>query len=310
MLSRVADNLYWFGRYLTRAENTARLVNVHGYLLFDLPAQMRFGWLPLVQILGGEVEFSAKYGDDASEANVMRFLLLEPSYSGSLHNSLHRAREILRTIRECVPREVWEHLNDLHYLLQERGEKSLARAKRQELLQRILDGTLLIAALVNANMSHDVGFQFLGLGTALEQADMTTRIIDVRSLRVILPKTAEALAPFQSIQWLGVLRSLMAEPMYRRHVHHRVSGPTVLRFLLQDREFPRSVLFCLHAISAILPKLPPDRPLERSLERLRALVADADVELLLQGGLAEFMDEIQVGLGEAHDAVRSAYFAV
>jgi len=308
MLSRVADNLYWFGRYLQRAENTARVVNVHGYLLFDLPKRVTFGWLPLVQIMGGEAEFTTRFGSDASESNVMRFLLLDTEYAGSLHNTLHRAREILRTIRECVPREVWEQLNDLHYLLLEHGEKALSRARRQEFLQRIVDGSLLIAAMLNANMSHDVGFQFVCLGTHLEQADMTTRVIDVCSSSVISPQAAEELTPFQSTQWLGVLRSLMAESMFRRHVHHRVSGPTVLRFLLQDREFPRSVLFCLHMMACTLPKLPPNRHLERSLARLRALVADANVEHLLAGGLAEFIDEIQMGLGEVHVTVSAVYF--
>lgn len=315
MLSRVADNLYWFGRHLQRAENTARLVSVYGYLLLDSPRQAHAGWRPLVQILGGEAEFTARFGADASESNVMHFLLLEADYAGSLRNTVHYAREILRTIRECVPGEVWEHLSDLHYLLLEQGErlqgqgeKSLARAKRQELLQRILDGCLLIAGLLNANMSHDVGFQFLCLGTNIEQADMTTRIINVPALHGIPPQVAEALAPFQSMQWLGVLRCLMAEPMFRRHVHHRVSGPMVLRFLLQDREFPRSVLFCLHMIAGTLPKLPPNRRLERSLERLRALIVDANVDYLLAGGLTEFIDEIQTALGELHIAVSAAYF--
>lgn len=325
MLSRVADNLYWFGRHLQRAENTARLASVHGYLLLDAPRQAQAGWLPLVQIMGSEAEFTAKFGGEASEGNVMRFLLLEADYAGSLRNTVHSAREILRTIRECVPGEVWEHVNDLHYLLleksallQETGEKSLARTQRQEMLQRILDGCLLIAGLLNANMSHDAGFQFLCLGTSLEQADMTTRIIDVRSstdinagaikTSGIKPQATEDLAPFQSMQWLNVLRSLMAEPMFRRHMHHCVSGPTVLRFLLQDREFPRSVLFCVQMMASTLAKLPPNRRLERSLERLRALVADANIEYLLAGGLAGFIDEIQMGLGELHAGVSAAYF--
>lgn len=308
MLSRVADNLYWFGRYLQRAENTARFVNVHGHLIFDLPRQVEFGWLPLVQILGAETGFHEKYNGDPSEANIMRFLLLDEEHSGSIIASLHHAREILRTIRECAPREVWERLNDLHYLLLEKGEHSLARSKRQDVLQQIVDGSLLIHGMMSANMSRDVGYHFLGLGAALEQADMTTRIIDVRSSRLIKSGTAAELAPFQNIQWMGVLRSVMGYQMFRRHVRGRVNGPSVLRFLLQNREFPRSVMYCLNQIGSTLPRLPPDRRPQRSLDRVRGLAMDADIDRLMDAGLRELMDEIQVGIAEVHEALSAAYF--
>jgi len=309
MLSRVADNLYWFGRYLQRAENTARIVNVHGHLIFDLPRQVEFGWLPLVQILGAEEEYRERY-PDVSEANIMRFLLLDEQNSGSILSSLHHAREILRTIRECMPREIWERLNDLHYLLVEKGEKSLtSRSKRQDFLTQMIDGALLIYGMLTANMSQDVGFQFLRLGTNLEQADMTTRIIDVRSSSLIKSASGD-LAPFQNIQWMGVLRSLMGYQMFRRHIRGRVNGPNVLRFLLQNREFPRSVTYCLNMIATTLPKLPPDRRPQRSVERLRALVMDANIDRLMEGGLSEVMDEIQVGIAQVHEAVSTAYFKV
>ncbi len=308
MLSRVADNLYWFGRYLQRAENTARIVNVHGHLIFDLPRQVEFGWLPLVQILGQEEQFRERYEGASSEAQIMRFLLLDEQNPASIICSLQNAREILRTIRECAPREVWERLNDLHYLLQEKGDKALTRSKRQDFLQQIIDGALLIYGMIGANMSTDVGYHFLRIGASIEQADMTTRIIDVRSSSLIKPKTAEDLAPFQNIQWMGVLRSLMAYQMFRRHVRGRVNGPNVLRFLLQNREFPRSVTYCLNSISQTLPKLPPDRPLQRTLDRCRALVMDADVDRLMLGGISEVMDEIQVGLANVHDGVSKAWF--
>lgn len=308
MLSRVANNLYWFGRYLQRAENTARIVNVHGHLIFDLPRQVEFGWLPLVQILGQEESFHARYNGDSGEAQIMRYLLLDEDNPGSIICSLHHAREILRTIRECAPREVWERLNDLHYLLLDKGEKAVTRTKRQEFLQQIVDGALLIYGMIGANMSKDVGFHFLRIGSSIEQADMTTRIIDVRSSSLIKPRAAEDLAPFQNIQWMGVLRSLMAYQMFRRHVRGRVNGPNVLRFLLQNREFPRSVMYCLNYIADTLPKLPSDRPLQRTLDRARALVMDADVERLIEGGIHEVMDEIQVGLAQVHEGVSTAYF--
>jgi uncharacterized alpha-E superfamily protein len=307
MLSRVADNLYWIGRYLQRTENTARVVNVHANLLLDLPRKLQFGWAQLVEIFGADELFREHY-TEYSEANVVRFLLLDARNPGSILSSLNAAREILRTTREHMQREVWEKLNDLHYYVQDRGETALTRSKRQEFLSRIIDGSQLLYGMLFSNMSHDVGFQFLRIGTNLEQADMTTRIIDARSSSLISSMTAEDLAPFQSIQWMSLLRSLTAYQMYRRHVRSRVSGPSVLRFLLQNREFPRSVTFCLNMVASTLPQLPHNRAIERAVARTRALVQDANLEKLIESGLHDFVDEVQIGLGEVHEALSAAYF--
>src|SRR5947207_2300987 len=122
MLSRVADNLYWFGRYLQRAENTARLIMVNASLLLDLPKHATFGWGPLIDIVGAQETFK-KLHPDASEASVVRFLTLDQGYAGSIFSSLHSAREILRTTRDTMPREIWEKLNDLYLFVQEKGDR-------------------------------------------------------------------------------------------------------------------------------------------------------------------------------------------
>lgn len=307
MLSRVADDLYWFGRYLQRAENTARLVSVQDTLVLDLPKKAEMGWVAPVSILSADDAFRSRY-KDYSEANIVRFLLVDPENPGSILSSLHRAREILRTTRDCTPREVWEKVNDLHYYVQEKGEKLLARSKRPEFLGRVIEGSLLTYGIVVSNMSRDVGFHFMRAGINLEQADMTTRIIDVRSSNLIKARTAADLVPFQNIQWMSVLRSLAGYQMFRRHVRTRVNGPSVLRFLLQNRDFPRSVTYCLTTVSGMLAKMPPSRPVERELERLRALVQDANIERLIDGGLHELMEEIQAGLAQIHQAIATAYF--
>jgi uncharacterized alpha-E superfamily protein len=307
MLSRVADNLYWFGRYLQRAENTARLINVNANLLLDLPKGITFGWEPLIQIVGVDAAYREHHAD-YTESNVLRFLMTDERNGGSILSSLHNAREILRTVRDSMPREVWEKLNDLHYFVQGRGEMVTSRARRQDFLQRVIDGSVLVYGTLTTNMSRDVGFQFLKVGTNIEQADMTTRILDVRSTSLIESGPKQDLAPFYNIQWMSVLRSLTAYQMYRRHVRTRVNRTGVLRFLLQNREFPRSVMFCLGAIGACLPHLPQNRHVERTLWRARALVQDASIDRLVERGLSEFIDEFQIGLGELHAAFAQAFF--
>ena len=308
MLSRVADTLAWFGRYLQRAETTARLVNVNLLLTLDLPRRVPLGWGQLIDICGADSVFREHYSTPTEE-NVVRFLLADPHNPGSVQSSLFHAREILRTVRDAVPRETWERVNDLYFYVQERAEAGVSRAQRQTFLGQVINGTLLIYAVITSNMNRDVGFQFTRIGTSLEQADMTTRILDVRSTRLETVPAAD-LTPFENIQWMSVLRSLTAYQMYRRQMRSRVSGIGVLRFLLQNREFPRSVMFCLSLVASTLPALPENRKIERAIERTRALVRDANLEGLLKSndGVPHLMDEIQIGLGELHQALDAAYF--
>lgn len=309
MLSRVADNLYWIGRYLQRAENTARLINVNANLMMDLPRRMTLGWGPLIEIVGADATFRQHY-EEATEENVVRFLIADPRNPGSIQSSLYHAREILRTVRDTMPRDTWERLNDMYFYVQERGEQGISRVPRQALLSEIVDGTLLIFSVLASSMSRDVGFQFLRIGTNLEQADMTSRILDVRSTRLGREPSGPDLSPFENIVWMSVLRSLTAYQMYRRTMKTRVNGPGVLRYLLQNREFPRSVMFCLSRIAATLPTLPESRKIERAIERTRALARDANIDALLKSdiGVPRLMDEIQIGLGELHEALAAAYF--
>jgi uncharacterized alpha-E superfamily protein len=308
MLSRVADNLYWFGRYLRRAENTARLINVNANLMLDLPRNVAPGWGPLIAILGADESFREHY-EDRGESSVIRFLTLDERNPASLRSSLSRAREILRVSRDVVPRDVWERLNDLYLYVMERGESGVARAQRSDFLGQVINGALLVQGVQIMSMSRDVGYQFLRIGSTIEQADMTTRILDVRSAP-LLGEGQSGLSPFSNIQWMAVLSSLTAYQMYRRNVRARVNGPGVLRFLLQNRQFPRSVMFCLSSFAEALPHLPPNRKIERGIERTRSLVRDANIEALLaaENGLPQLMDEIQIGLGEVHTALAEAYF--
>lgn len=310
MLSRVADNLYWFSRYIRRAENTARLVGVSGQLQLDLPRAARFAWRPLIDTVGAGDVFETLYPEseaDPSEVDVVRFLLIDERNAQSLRVSVRHAREILRTIRETLPQEVWEAVNDIHLYIEANGERSLGRRYRFEFISRAIDGCLRVSGLLTANVSRDIGYQFLRLGTALEQADMTTRIIDAGASGIVQARVAESAEAFSAMQWMSVLRSLAALQMYRRHVRQRVTPELSLRFLLQNDEFPRSVHFCLSRARHILPSMPVRKPVVTALNKVVAFVRDADAAELVADPCT-FMDRIQNHLGTLHGIIHDAYF--
>lgn len=311
MLSRVAENSYWFARYVRRAENTARLVGVGSQLQLDLPRSVRFLWRPMIDTTGAGPIFAEHFPAAAgqpSDTDVMRFLLLDERNPSSLLVSVDRAREILRSIRDSLPRHVWEAVNGLHVSLAEGGERGIGRRYRVDFLGGIIDGCLKISGLLSANVSRDIGFGFMRLGTALEQADMTTRIIDAGASGLVTARSADARDAFQSMQWMAVLRSLEAYQMYRRHARRRVSAEQALRFLLQNDEFPRSVRFCLARVRNVLPSMPSRAGVQRHVNRLVGLIRDADAAHLAATDPAAFMDELQVRLASLHDVLTEAYF--
>ena len=311
MLSRVAENLYWFSRYVRRAENMARLLNVSSQLQLDLPRAARFAWRPLVETMGAAAEFDRLHGDqgdEPAEAVVVRFLLVEPEHPMSLLAMVRHAREILRTVRETLPQECWVTINHLYLYLETHAERVVQRRYRQDLLDRVIDGCLRVSALLTANVSRDIGYQFLRLGTAIEQADMTTRIIDAAAAGLIVPRNEDDVEAFRAMQWMSLLHSLAAYQMYRRQLRQRVSIELALQFLLKDREFPRSVLFCLTRVQGVLPLMPARRSVQQALKRSLGLVFDADPRRLSGNGTCDFMDRVQLQLAGLHTAVQESYF--
>ncbi len=307
MLSRLAENLYWHGRYLERAEDLARLINVNANLNLDLPSGLSAGWEPLVRITGNNPLFKELY-DEPAERHVVRFLLADERNPGSLKATLEYARESLRSARDLLPREVWEQMNALYLSGNEQLVGTIGKRRRHEFLRQLILDCQQIAGTLLGSMSQDHAYDFILIGRYLERADMTTRILEVRG-HDLLPEAPDALGPFESIQWMSVLKSLTGYQMYRRHVRMRVNGSDVLRFLLRDEQFPRAVMFCLRALEDLLAGLPgdDDRAL-RTITRLERKLNETRLAGLRGQPLSELMDQLQVELAATDKAIRETWF--
>jgi len=213
MLSRVAENIYWMSRYIERAENTARLVSVAVNLVLDLPRGMQPGWAPLIAISGSDAIYRHHH-QDFGERAVLRFLIGAKHNPDSILESLARARENCRTIRDIVPREIWEQINALHIYACENMQVGLTKRGRHPFLRGIVLRCQTIAGKVSGTMNRDQAYQFLRLGQSLERADMTTRIIDVSSAH-LLHEDGPDFDPFANTRWMAVLRSPVLMAMLR-----------------------------------------------------------------------------------------------
>ena len=309
MLSRVAENLYWMARHIERAEGTARLVRVTRHLMLDLPGTATLGWSSLIVITGSEDLFNEHY-PQRDEASVLNFLCAERHYGGSILASLSAARENLRTTREVMPRELSEEINQLYLTVSNDLASGTAMRRLDDFLKRVIRGCQTIIGLIEGSLSHTPARKFCAIGRHLERADMTTRILDVRSAN-LLPRTPEDLTPFENLQWMSVLKSLSAHQMYRQQVRHRVRGPDVVRFILLDPQFPRSVFRCLTDLHRMLLELPRHERAAETVALRRDLLAAFDPSTLAvsSNDLHSFVDELQVGFNEIHVVIRSTWFA-
>lgn len=306
MLSRVAENIYWLARYVERAENTARLIRVSSHLALDSPEGIKPGWAPLVEIAGLHDEFHS-VERELNERNVVRFLIGDANNPGSILSSLRGARENCRTVREVLPRSSWERLNELHLFARENIQSGLTRKGRDAFLEGIIEGSQGITGLLGSVMYRDAAWQFARIGRNLERADMTTRIIDVRSTD-LFPDDLPESRSLDTLQWISVLRSLSGYQSYRRHVAIRVNRADVLGFLLHDSVFPRAVLHCVNAVEESLGELENKGKAMRALHSLARKLRLTNVEALSQGSLHEVIDDMQVDIMRLHELLAEAYF--
>ena len=307
MLSRVANSLYWIGRYIERAENTARLVSVTNHLQLDLPKGIRPEWKRIVSILGYEELLDIK-GIANDERQIMKFLIGDMDNPGSILSAMQSARENARTVRDVMPRESWEEINTLYQMAKSDAQKAYWPKNRHAYLQEIVRGAQTITGMLAGTMLHDESYQFIRLGRNLERADMTTRIIDVRSADLV-PSSEHGLSPFENIQWMSVLKSLTGYQMYRRSVQEPVRRRDVLEFLFKERRFPRAVLHCLGEIEGCAHSLKKNSLVVKRIREISQLVQQVDPGDLQQDDLHLLIDHLQLGLASIDDAVRETYFA-
>lgn len=313
MLSRVAERLYWMSRYLERVENQARLLNVYSNLLLDLPRGARIGWHTLLEISGTEEDFLT-HRQNREERSVIRYLLADTRSEGSIVHALSMARENARTTREIIPSEAWEQINNLYLYTRENASRGVARGPRHELLQEIISNCQQLTGLLAGAMSHNSGYRFIKLARSLERADMTTRIVHAGTVN-LLPESVTSEADseavpetYENIVWMSVLRSLSAYQMYRQHVLDRVNGEDVVTFLLQDAQFPRSVVHCLDSLHQTLQHMPNNEAVLRQVGSTQRLVKEADINALLGNGLTEFIDSVQTGVADTDQEIVGAWF--
>ncbi|MCK8514789.1 alpha-E domain-containing protein [Methylonatrum kenyense] len=304
MLSRVAENVYWMARYLERAEGAARLVATSSQMLFDLPRETPLSWGTLVDILGANEAFR-DLELETSERDVIQFLLKEPRFPNSLASAVRKARENARTCRDIIPAELWEGINELHYFVGESLPSIRSRSARHEFLHQTIARCQQVEGIVRGTLSRNTPYSFMTLGQALERADMTSRIVDVRSAN-LLPRDAADV--YSNLGWMSVLHSLSAYEMYRHEVQVRINGQAVVHFLLRGEKFPRACSFCLGRINASLARLPRA---EKPLRRLREISEQLDREHLDANNLdsvRRFVDLFQQELNTLHEAITDSYF--
>lgn len=306
MLSRVAENVYWMCRYIERAENTARVIGVNANLQLDLPRGVATRWKPLVDVTGANARFEARYRE-YGERQVVRFLLGDRDNPGSVYSCLRLARENCRTVREIMPREVWQYLSELQLFVNDNLDLGLSRGGRYRFLERIYRTCQMTMGLLGSVMTRDVGYQFLRLGRNIERADMTSRFIDMRLSVARSAKLPDDM-PLETVQWVNVLESLSAYYMYRRKIQAQVQREHVLWFLFKDDEFPRSFMHCINAVEESLGTLDNNRPCLLAVRAVANRLERTRVEALQPDDLVVLVDDLQRGLTDIHASIARMYF--
>ncbi len=312
MLSRVAESIYWMGRYIERAENVARFISVNLNLSLDMPGEADEQWWPLIVTSGDDEEFLKRSQEYTREA-VLDFLTFDEANPNSIVSCLAQARSNARSVREIISAEMWEHLNRFYLMVDQSGGLETVLDAPHEFFSQVNVLGQQFLGVADATMTHGEAWHFLQLGTLIERADKTSRIVDVKYF-ILLPDPEDVGTTYDDVQWLALLRSASALEMYRQR-HGQISSANVVRFLMLDREFPRAILHCLtrgdeslHAISGT-PAGDFRNLAEQRMGQLRSQLAYVRGDEIIAGGLHEFIDRLQKQLNLVGEAVHATFFA-
>ncbi|MCM2131663.1 alpha-E domain-containing protein [Larsenimonas rhizosphaerae] len=303
MLARVAENVYWMGRYLERIDDTARLINATTHILIDSHRDTGFSWPVLVDVLGEDSERFIKEEHSASERAVMHCLIAAENSTASIRYSCSQLRFNARCVREVIPRDIWEELNGLNLFMQEQCLHASNRHKRYTLMVEVIRRCQMVIGVMDGTMLRDDAYHLFNIGRLLERADMTSRIMDILILHQLLP--ASGPRGQRGIQWHAVLNALGGVESYQRYVTREDERSDVIDFLMSCRVFPRSISYCLDRVREEAAFLPHNDSLLATLEALRRQMDDQDLAVLDVEGLHALIDTLQSGLNDIHTVLMS-----
>lgn len=299
MLCRVADSLFWMSRYIERAENTARLVDVNLQLLLELDydeAETAAHWNSILESFDDRALYDQQ-SDEITTHSVTEFFTFSRDNPSSVISCVLAARENARMIRDQISSEMWEVINRLYLFLKKEDAAHVLRSGTSEFFQEIKESSHLFRGVTDGTFPRKIGYEFIKAGCYLERADKTARIVNSAQYLEADAKTPRGGA-LEVIQWVAILRSCSALEAYRHIYVGDVHRKHVIDFLIHSRNLPRSLLFCLselqlaiHAVSNC-PVTLYSNEAERLSGKLISDILYSSVEEIMEGGLHPYLDKV------------------
>lgn len=304
MLSRVAENLFWAARYVERVDGLARLMDQAFQVEFDAgfddnhcgPVES------ILEILGCRGEFLKEMGEDAvhSPQELLRWLAFSKSGLVSIRSMVAAARENARSTQEALSSEAWNQINRFHLSMSSRKAEARFGASPARFLEVVKRSCVLFAGLVDATQSRDEAFHFMQLGAYLERIDMTSRILASAAGTALIQSAHDGgTGDLEGLRWSGLLKAVGAQEAYLRRARGETTCEGVLRFLLLEQEFPRSLRFglkrCLESLQEIsgMERTTYVSEAERLLGRLESDLRYLEPSNILARGPVAFLGEVQ-----------------
>jgi uncharacterized alpha-E superfamily protein len=311
MLSRIAESVYWMSRYLERAGNTARLVEINLIHLIEaedaLPEAAQ--WKPLLSIGNNEEAFTACYdGVPVTAERTIRFITQDRANPSSIRSSLRSARESARVVRDRISKEMWEAINEMWLDLNRDLDGSVSPRRSPALYAEVRRGVARFHGLTASTMMRGKAFGFYLLGTVLERADMSARILDVK-YHLLLPDVSMVGSPLDYYQWAALLKSLSGFEAYRRRYHAGLRPVDVAEFAIFEPDFPRSLRFCVDQMQEALREIGgAEGRCAAAVADLLALLESGAAAQIFASGLHEFLGGFVERVGALNDALVAEYF--
>ena len=319
MLAREADAMFWIGRYVERAEATARIVDVqyHSELEGAFPlaqsgeADPSALWGPILAISGDADLFATLYADNQVERNVLEFFAFCRDHPNSITSCVSRARENARGVREMISSEMYESLNMFFLEATQWNADKILESSPHSYFSQVKNASLLFHGVTARTMPRDEAWAFLDCGMFLERADKTARILDVKYHILLGPEQLDG--TLDQHQWIAVLKSVGAFEAFHKANRLGITPDKVVSYLVRNPAFPASVAYAITRVDRALRQIggtkgqPASNRAERLVGRLRADLSFITTDEIIDQGLHQFLDQVQIRCIEIGDAISEAY---